>query len=108
MKTRLAGLVFASVCLGPALYKHTSAAMDRRVENLLSRTPLEKKISQLMNDSPGIERLDVPRYNWWNESLQGVARAGRATVFPQAIGLAATWDNELMGGVATAISDHCR
>ena len=53
---------------------------------------LEEKISQLMNDSPAIDRLGVPAYNWWNECLHGVARAGRATVFPEAIGLAATWD----------------
>ena len=54
---------------------------------------LEEKVSQMMNDSPAIERLGIPAYNWWNECLHGVARAGRATVFPQAIGLAATWDS---------------
>jgi len=90
------------------IYKDPSAALDRRVEDLLSRMTLEEKISQLMNDSPAIERLDVPRYNWWNESLHGVARAGRATVFPQAIGLAATWDTDLMFRVATTISDEAR
>ena len=61
-----------------------------------------------MNDSPAIERLGIPAYNWWNESLHGVARSGRATVFPQAIGLAATWDTGLMFRVATAISDEAR
>ena len=102
-------LALASVGLAQApLYKDPAAALDRRVEDLLSRMTLEEKISQLMNDSPAIERLDVPRYNWWNESLHGVARAGRATVFPQAIGLAATWDTDLMFRVATAISDEAR
>jgi beta-glucosidase len=82
--------------------------MDQRVDDLLSRMTLEEKVSQLMNDSPGIPRLDVPAYNWWNESLHGVARSGRATVFPEAIALAATWDTDLMGRVATTISDEAR
>jgi hypothetical protein len=105
----VAGLVLGSVCFAQTpLYKNPSAALDHRVEDLLGRMTLEEKISQLMNDSPAIERLDVPRYNWWNESLHGVARAGRATVFPQAIGLAATWDTDLMFRVATTISDEAR
>jgi beta-glucosidase len=105
----VAGLVLASVCCAQSpVYKDPAAALDRRVEDLLGRMTLEEKISQLMNDSPAIERLGVPRYNWWNESLHGVARAGRATVFPQAIGLAATWDTDLMFRVATAISDEAR
>ena len=61
-----------------------------------------------MSDSRAIDRLGVPPYNWWNESLHGLARAGRATVFPQAIGLAATWDTDLMFRVAIAISDEVR
>jgi beta-glucosidase len=91
-----------------ALYKDPGAPMEKRVDDLLSRMSLEEKVSQLMSDSPAIERLGVPAYNWWNESLHGVARSGRATVFPQAIGLAATWDTELMSRVATAISDEAR
>src|SRR5579864_7125225 len=102
-------LAMAPMCLAQtSLYQDPSAALDRRVEDLLSRMTIEEKISQLMNDSPAIERLGVPRYNWWNESLHGVARAGRATVFPQAIGLAATWDSDLMFRVATTISDEAR
>jgi beta-glucosidase len=69
---------------------------------------LEEKISQLMSDAPAIERLGVPAYNWWNECLHGIGRAGRATVFPQAIGLAATWDTGLLFRVATAVSDEAR
>jgi beta-glucosidase len=61
-----------------------------------------------MNDSSAIPRLNIPAYNWWNESLHGVARAGLATVFPQAIGLAAMWDTGQMFRVATAISDEAR
>jgi beta-glucosidase len=69
---------------------------------------LEEKALQLQHQAPAIERLGIPEYNWWNECLHGVARAGRATVFPQAIGLAATWDAELLHRVATAISDEAR
>jgi beta-glucosidase len=69
---------------------------------------LEEKVSQMMNASSAIERLDVPAYNWWNECLHGVARAGRATVFPEPIGLAATWDTDLIFRTATAISDEAR
>jgi beta-glucosidase len=90
------------------LYKDSQAPVEKRIDFLLGRMTLEEKISQLMNDAPAIERLGVPAYNWWNECLHGVARAGRATVFPQAIGLAATWDVDLMWRVATAISDEAR
>jgi len=91
-----------------AVFQDPAAPLERRVNDLLSRMTLEEKISQLMNDSPAIERLGVPSYNWWNECLHGVARAGRATVFPETIGLAATWDTGLVLRVATAISDEGR
>ncbi|HLK51749.1 MAG TPA: glycoside hydrolase family 3 C-terminal domain-containing protein [Bryobacteraceae bacterium] len=89
-------------------YQNPGLPMERRVDDLLSRLTLAEKVSQLMNDSPAIDRLGIPAYNWWNESLHGVARAGRATVFPEAIGLAATWDTDLMLRVSTAISDEAR
>lgn len=91
-----------------AAYKSPTLTVDDRVDDLVSRMTLKEKVSQLVNDAAAIERLDVPEYNWWNEALHGVARAGRATVFPQAIGLAATWDTDLMFRVATAISDEAR
>ena len=69
---------------------------------------LEEKVAQLGNNAPAIPRLGVPQYEWWNEALHGVARAGAATVFPQAIGLAATFDRDLMHEIATAISDEAR
>lgn len=90
------------------VWKDPSLPMERRVDDLLSRMTLEEKVSQTMNDSPAIPRLDIPAYNWWNEALHGVARAGLATVFPQAIGLAAMWDTDQMFRVATAISDEAR
>jgi beta-glucosidase len=69
---------------------------------------LAEKVSQVMHDSAGIERLGIPPYDWWNEALHGVARAGTATVFPQAIGIAATWNEELVFRMASAISDEGR
>jgi len=92
----------------PELYKNPAAPMEKRVDDLISRMTLEEKASQLMNSAPAIDRLGIPAYNWWNECLHGVARAGRATVFPEAIGLAATWDTDLMLRVATTISDEAR
>ncbi len=89
-------------------YKNTSLPFEKRADDLLSRMTLEEKISQMMNDSPAIDRLGIPAYNWWNECLHGVARAGRATVFPEAIGLAATWDTDFMFRVSTAVSDEAR
>ena len=68
---------------------------------------LEEKVLQMQSTAPAIPRLGVPAYNWWNEALHGVVQ-GRATVFPQAIGLAATWDVDLMKRVADAISTEAR
>ena len=82
--------------------------IDKRVDDLVARMTLEEKIGQMMNAAPAIPRLGIPEYNWWNECLHGVARAGLATVFPQAIGLAAAWDENMQFHVATAISDEAR
>jgi beta-glucosidase len=90
------------------LYKNADAPLEKRVDDLLSRLTTPEKISQMMNDSTAIERLGIPAYNWWSECLHGVARAGRATVFPEPIGLAATWDPGLIFRMATAISDEAR
>ncbi|MGL6259931.1 glycoside hydrolase family 3 C-terminal domain-containing protein [Vibrio sp. WXL103] len=82
--------------------------IEKRAEILVSQMTLEEKVSQLLNDAPAIPRLEVPSYNWWNEALHGVARNGKATIFPQAIGLAATFDAELAKEVASAISTEAR
>ncbi|MCX6537687.1 MAG: glycoside hydrolase family 3 C-terminal domain-containing protein [Acidobacteria bacterium] len=92
----------------PLIYTDAAAPIERRVSDLVGRMTLQEKVSQLVHDAKAINRLGVPAYNWWNEGLHGVARAGRATVFPQAIGLAAMWDTALMREVATAISDEAR
>ncbi|MEK7668954.1 MAG: glycoside hydrolase family 3 C-terminal domain-containing protein [Gemmatimonadota bacterium] len=82
--------------------------LETRLTSLVSLLTVDEKVGQLMNAAPAVERLGIPAYDWWNEALHGVARAGRATVFPQAIGLAATWDTTLMFRVATAISVEAR
>jgi len=84
--------------------------MDReaKINEMISHMTPEEKVSQLSYTSPAIERLGIPEYNWWNECLHGVARAGIATVFPQAIALAATFDEDFVEEVATVISDEAR
>src|SRR6266404_1033300 len=89
-------------------YLDPNVAVEKRVEDLIGRMTLEEKISQMLDVAPAIERLNIPAYNWWNEGLHGVARAGYATVFPQAIGLGATWDEPLMHRVAGVISTEFR
>jgi beta-glucosidase len=89
-------------------YQDATLPIEERVDDLISRMTLEEKVSQMVYDAPAIERLGVPKYNWWNECLHGVGRAGIATVFPQAIGLAAAWNVELMHQVAMTISDEAR
>ena len=79
-----------------------------KAKELVSRMTLEEKASQLKYDAPSIDRLGIPAYNWWNEVLHGVARAGTATVFPQAIGLAAMFDEDMQEKIAGIISDEAR
>ena len=74
-------------------YRNPELSADERARDLLSRLTLDEKISMMTNHSPAIERLGIPEYNWWSEALHGVGRAGTATVFPQAIALAATFDD---------------
>ncbi len=92
----------------PAETTQNAKTVSERADSLLALMTLEEKISQLRYDSPPIERLNIPAYNWWNEALHGVARSAKATVFPQTIGLAATFDPELMQRVGDAISTESR
>ena len=98
----------ASEAAGPLPYQEPDLGFEARAADLVSRMTLAEKVSQLVNDAPALPRLGVPSYEWWNECLHGVARAGPATVFPQAIGMAASFDAPLMREVATAISDEAR
>jgi beta-glucosidase len=93
---------------GPEIWRDSSQPMDARVNNLISRLSLAEKVQQLRNDTPAIPRLEIPSYNFWNEGLHGVARAGIATVFPQAIGMAATWDVPLIHNEGDVISTEGR
>lgn len=83
-------------------------SVGQRADDIVSRMTLDEKIGQMLDVAPAIDRLGVPVYNWWNECLHGVGRAGLATVFPQAVGMGATWDEDLILRVSTAISDEAR
>ncbi|WP_159518854.1 glycoside hydrolase family 3 protein [Sunxiuqinia indica] len=89
-------------------FQNPDLPVAKRVDDLVSRLTVQEKIDQTLYQSPAIERLGIPKYNWWNECLHGVARAGYATVFPQSISIAASWDKELMHKVASVISDEAR
>jgi beta-glucosidase len=90
------------------VYLNPELPILERVRDLISRLTLDEKVGLMSHPALGVPRLGIPAYNYWSEALHGVARNGRATVFPQAIGMAATWDKELIHQVATAISDEGR
>ncbi|NVM55305.1 MAG: glycoside hydrolase family 3 C-terminal domain-containing protein [Candidatus Helarchaeota archaeon] len=90
------------------IYKNISKSFEERACDLVSRMTLKEKVSQTLNRAKAIPRLGIPAYDWWNECLHGVANAGIATVFPQAIGMAATFNRELIFDVAKIISDEAR
>ena len=80
----------------------------QRAKELVSQMTLEEKVEQTLYQAPAIERLGIKKYNWWNEALHGVARAGTATVFPQAVGMAAAFDEDMMEQVADVVSTEAR
>ncbi len=89
-------------------YLNPDLPAEQRAADIVSRMTLEEKVLQMQNGAPALPRLNIPAYDWWNEGLHGVARAGEATVFPQAVGLAATWDTDLMNRIADVISTEAR
>ncbi|WP_455963190.1 glycoside hydrolase family 3 C-terminal domain-containing protein [Bacteroides bouchesdurhonensis] len=89
-------------------YQDISLSAEQRADDLLQRLTLEEKVSLMQNASPAIPRLGIKPYEWWSEALHGIARAGRATVFPQSIGMAASFDDALLYEVFNAVSDEAR
>ncbi|RTQ48992.1 glycoside hydrolase family 3 protein [Hymenobacter gummosus] len=112
LRAALLALPLAARAQAPAqvapLYLDPAQPLSVRVNDYISKLTLEEKADQMMYNSKAIERLNVPAYNWWNEALHGVGRAGAATVFPQAIGLGASFDEDLALRVSTAVSDEAR
>ena len=94
--------------IGDTIFKNPKYSIEVRTYDLIKRLTIEEKIGLLSYRSPAIPRLGIVEYDWWNEALHGVARSGRSTVFPQAISLAATFDDNLINRIATAISDEAR
>jgi beta-glucosidase len=108
--TMLTQHVHAQPQSGAQRFKFTNTALpiDQRVDDLIARMTLEEKVSQMRDHAPAIQRLGVPKYDWWNEGLHGVAFAGYATNFPQVIGMAATWDSSLVHRMGETISTEAR
>lgn len=109
----MASAVFSPTALAQSApqdlpYRNPAISVEQRAADLVSRMTLEEKARQLGHTAPAIPRLGVPEYNWWNEGLHGVARAGIATVFPQAIGMAATWDEPLLHEVGDTVGTEFR
>src|SRR4030043_189460 len=90
------------------LYLDPSRTIPERVQDLISHLTLLEKVAQMNHPTEGVPRLNIPPYNFWNEALHGVARNGKATVFPQAIGMAASWNRDMVKRVASAIGDEAR
>lgn len=101
------GLAFLSCSDTPA-YQKSNLSPEKRAKDLVSRLTLEQKVSLMQNTSPAIPEFGINAYDWWNEALHGVGRAGLATVFPQSIGMAASFDDALLLDVFTAVSDEAR
>ena len=115
-KRRMKKLIF-TLCLGAiaitgvaqnAPYKNPDLSPEQRAEDLLGRLTLEEKVRLMQNESFPVERLGIAHYDWWNEALHGVARAGIATVFPITMGMASTFDDKLVEDVFTVVSDEAR
>lgn len=101
-------LLYENSLSGQNIYKNPREALNVRVNDLLRSLSLDEKVSLLGHESPSIQRVGITEYNWWNEALHGIARAGEATVFPQAIGMAATFNEELIFDQGTVVSTEAR
>lgn len=106
--TFITALFLMGTTVKSQIFKDPKQPVEARVQDFISKLTLKEKVDQLMNSTPAIPRLGVPAYNWWNEALHGVARSGIATIFPQAIGEAATFNPVLLKKIATAIATEAR
>jgi len=104
----LAAVITTTAAAQTAPYMDTKLSPAARAHDLVSRMTLEEKAMQTLNSAPAISRLDVPAYDYWNEGLHGIARSGYATLFPQAIGMAATWNAPLVQQIGTVVSTEAR
>lgn len=104
----LACLIVSGSSLAQSVYKDNSYSPAERAEDLVKQLTLEEKVSLMMDNSKPVERLGIKPYNWWNEALHGVARSGLATVFPQPIGMAASFSPEALHTAFVAVSDEAR
>ena len=101
--------VAATVCAQQSLpYQNPQLTAEQRADDLLSRLTLDEKVKLMMDQSPDIARLGIPQFQWWNEALHGIGRNGYATVFPITMAMAASWDDQLLHQVFTAVSDEAR
>ena len=89
-------------------YQDPTLSAEQRADDLIGRLTLDEKVKLMMDQSPAIERLGIPQFQWWNEALHGVGRNGYATVFPITMAMAASWDDHLLHRVFTAVSDEAR
>lgn len=101
-------LTFHAAGQEPCANRQSPAAIDARIDALINKMTVAERIAQLGDEAPAVPRAGLPGYNWWNEGLHGLARDGYATVFPQAIALAATWDKPLLHSVGKAVSEEAR
>lgn len=118
MKTSRIFTIVLGIVLSPLIsnsqsysykFQNPDLSIDERVDDLVSKLTIEEKISQMMNNAPAIPRLNIPAYNWWNECLHGIAKSPyHTTSYPQAIGIAATWNPEAVEKMTEQISDEGR
>ena len=108
LTTLFLGLATLTANAQPLPYQNPNLSAGQRADDLLSRLTLEEKVSLMMDTSPAIPRLGIPKFQWWNEALHGIGRNGFATVFPITMGMAASWDDALLHKVITAVSDEAR
>jgi len=106
--TTLIALTTSALMAQTLPYQNASLTAEQRADDLLSRLTLDEKVKLMMDTSPAIPRLGIPAFQWWNEALHGIGRNGFVTIFPITTMMAASWDDELVYNIFTAVSDEAR